>query len=158
MKRHVPGLADTARDSRDEVPDGVYLVRVDQAQHRWHAQKPFYVLRLSILEPKPFAGCSPVSRLYCTPKAMWKLGWFLRDFLYNPELLSQDEIDERALRGLVGVVKISRTVVNGISLVNFDGFAPASQWEELATSVRIPPASNGKESRMEVRRERRVSR
>jgi hypothetical protein len=34
-------------------------------------------------------------------------------------------------------------VVNGISLVNFDGFAPASQWEELATSVRVPPAAKG---------------
>ena len=72
------------------------------AQHRWQAQKRFYVLRLSILEPKPFAGRSIVSRLYCTPKAMWKLGWFLRDFLYDPELLSQDEVDEHALRGLIG--------------------------------------------------------
>ena len=158
MKRYVPGLAETARDSRSEVPDGVYLVRVDSGQHRWQARKPFYVLRLSILEPKPFAGHSIVSRLYATSKAMWKLGWFLRDFLYDPELLSQDEIDERALRGLIGVVKISHTVVNGISLVNFDGFAPASQWEELNTSVRIPPASNGERSRMEVRRERQVSR
>ena len=68
------------------------------------------MLRLSILEPKPFAGRSIVSRLYCTPKAMWKLGWFLRDFLYDPELLSQDEVDEHALRGLIGVVKISHTV------------------------------------------------
>ena len=135
MKRHVPGLSDTAGDSRPEIPDGIYLVRVDQAQHRWQAQKHFYVLRLSVLEPKPFAGRSIVSRLYCTPKAMWKLGWFLRDFLYDPELLSQDEIDERALRGLIGVVKISHTVVNGISLVNFDGFAPASQWEELSTAI-----------------------
>jgi len=144
MKRHVPGLSDTARDSHSEVPDGIFLVRLEGAQHRWQAQKRFYLLRLSILEPKPFAGRSIVSRLYCTPKAMWKLGWFLRDFLYDPELLSQDEVDERTLRGLVGVVKISHTVVNGISLVNLDGFAPASQWEELATSVRVPPASNGK--------------
>src|SRR5271157_4631013 len=125
MKRQVPGLAETARDSRSEVPDGVFLVRVDHAQHRWRTQKRFYVLRLSVLEPKQYAGRSVVSRLYCTPKAMWKLGRFLRDFLYDPELLSQDEVDERALRGLVGVVKISHTVVNGIALVNFDGFAPA---------------------------------
>ena len=110
MKRQVPGLSDTARDSDSEVPDGIFLVRLDGAQHRWQAQKTFYLLRLSILEPKPFAGRSLVSRLYCTPKAMWKLGWFLRDFLYDPELLSQDEVDERALRGLVGVVKISHTV------------------------------------------------
>jgi hypothetical protein len=147
MKRHVPGLSETARDSRSEVPDGLFLVRVDGVQHCWRAQKRFYVLRLSVLEPKLFAGRWFVSRLYCTPKAMWKLGWFLRDFLYDPELLSQDEVDERALRGLIGVVKISHTVVNGVSLVNLDGFAPASQWEELSTAIPIPPASNGKGSR-----------
>ena len=138
MTRHVPGLADTARDSRSDVPCGVYLVQVQGAQYRWQAQKQFYLLRLSILEPKSFAGRSLVSRLYCTPKSMWKLGWFLRDFLYDPELLSQDEVDERALRGLIGVVKISHTVVNGISLVNFDGFGPASQWEELSAAIPVP--------------------
>jgi hypothetical protein len=39
----------------------------------------------------------------------------LRDFLCYPEVLSQDEVEERALRGLIGVVKVSHTVVNGIS-------------------------------------------
>jgi hypothetical protein len=144
MKRQVAGLSETARDSRTQVPDGIFLVRLDGAQHRWQAQKRFYALRLSILEPKALAGLAVVGRLYCTPKAMWKLGWFLRDFLYDPELLSQDEVDERALRGLVGVVKISHTVVNGISLVNFDGFAPASQWEELCEANPIAPVGNGK--------------
>jgi hypothetical protein len=135
MKRQVRGLSQTTSDSRPEVPSGTFLVRVDDAQHRWQGQKRFYSLRLSILEPKAFAGLMIVSRLYCTPKATWKLGWFLRDFLYDSELLSHDEVDEGALRGLVGVVKISRTVLNGISLVNFDGFAPASQWEALAASI-----------------------
>jgi hypothetical protein len=150
MKRQVPGLSETARDSHSEVPDGMFLVRLDGAQHRWHAQKPFYVLRLSILEPEAFAGRSIASRLYCTPKAMWKLGWFLRDFLYDPELLSRDEVDEHALRGLVGVVKISRTVVNGISLVNFDGFAPASQWKDFCTTTSVLPAAQGNGKRKET--------
>jgi hypothetical protein len=135
MKRQVRGLSQTTSDSRPEVPSGTFLVRVDDAQHRWQGQKRFYSLRLSILEPKAFAGLMIVSRLYCTPKATWKLGWFLRDFLYDSELLSHDEVDEGALRGLVGVVKISRTVLNGISLVNFDGFAQASQWEALAAPI-----------------------
>ncbi len=134
MKRQVPGLADVSRDSRPEIPNGVFLVRVDSAQFRWHVQRPFYVLRFSILEPKEFAGQSIVGRLYCTEKAMWKLGWFLRDFLYDPELLAHEQIDEKALRGLRGVVKISHTVINGISLTNLDGFAPASQWEELSAA------------------------
>jgi hypothetical protein len=143
MKRNVPGLSETARDSHSEVPDGIFLVRLDGAQHRWQAQKRFYLLRLSVLEPNQFAGRSIVSRLYCTPKAMWKLGWFLRDFLYDSELLGHDEVDERAMRGLIGIVKISHTVVSGVSLVNFDGFAPASQWEELATAIPVLPSAKG---------------
>ena len=135
MKRQVPGLAEATRDSRPEVPDGIFLVRVDGAQFRWHAQKPFYVLRLAILEPTILAHRSVVGRLYCTQKSMWKLGWFLRDFLYDPEMLASEQIDEKCLPGLRGVVKISHTVVNGISLVNLDGFAPASQWEELSSGL-----------------------
>jgi len=138
MKRQVPGLAEIARDSRPEIPDGIFLVRVDGAQFRWHAQKPFYVLRLSILEPNTLAGQSIIVRLYCTPKAMWKLGWFLRDFLYDPELLAHEQVDEKALPGLRGVVKISHTMRHGISLINLDGFAPAGQWEELSAA----PCSN----------------
>ena len=134
MKRQVPGLAETARNSRPEIPEGIFLVLVDGAQFRWHAQKPFYVLRLSILEPSALAGQSIIGRLYCTPKAMWKLGWFLRDFLYDPELLAHEQVDEKALPGLRGVVRISHTMVHGISLVNLDGFAPASQWEELSAA------------------------
>jgi hypothetical protein len=139
MKRQLPGLSESVAEWRPAIPDGIFLVRVEVVQYRWKAQKPFYVLRLFILEPKPLAGHSVVGRLYCTPRAMWKLGWFLRDFLYDPELLSQDEIDEQALRGLIGVVKVSHRVVNGMALVNFDGFAPASQWEELSGPTKAPP-------------------
>ena len=134
MNRKVPGLAETARDSRPEIPDGIFLVRVDGAQFRWHASKPFYVLHLSILEPSTYAGQPIVGRLYCTQKAMWKLGWFLRDFLYDPELLAHEQVDDKALPGLRGIVKISHAVINGISLINLDGFAPASQWEELSAN------------------------
>jgi hypothetical protein len=141
MKRQFPGLSDAVADGHEAMPDGVFLVRVEHAQYRLQATKPFYVLRFSILEPKPFVGKPIVSRLYCTPKAIWKLGWFLRDFLYDQEQLIRDEIDERALRGLMGVVKISHTVVNGISLVNLDGFAPASKWEELSAGTPFSPVA-----------------
>ena len=133
--RVVRNLFDKMRTaSRTAIPNGIFLVRVDRAQFRWHAQKPFYILRLSILEPSMFVGQPIVGRLYCTQKAMWKLGWFLRDFLYDPELLAHEQVDEKALPGLRGVVKISHTVLNGISLINLDGFAPASQWEELSST------------------------
>ena len=60
MKRRLPGISATVEDSRPAVPDGIFLVRLDHAQHRWHPQKPFYVLRLLILEPKPV--CRPIDR------------------------------------------------------------------------------------------------
>ncbi len=140
MKRRIQGLNATVSSPADHVPDGVFLVRVDRAQYRWHPQKPFYVLRLSVLEPHALAGRTITGRLYCTLKALWKLGWFLRDFLYDPELLGREEIDEKALLALRGVVKISDTTVNGTTLLNLDGFAPASQWEELSC-VAVPNAT-----------------
>jgi hypothetical protein len=140
VKRRFAGLHETG--SANEVLDGIFLVRVEKAEYRWHAQKPFYILRLSILEPKELAGRTISGRLYCSAKALWKLSWFLRDFLYDPELLGREEIDEKALFGLRGVVKLSHTTLNGRSLLNFDGFAPASQWEELSSaSVRKSSAS-----------------
>jgi hypothetical protein len=131
MRRRFVGLQETA--SENDIADGIFLVRVDKTEYRWHAQKPFYILRLSILEPQELAGRRISGRLYCTPKALWKLGWFLRDFLYDPELLGSEEIDEKALFGLRGVVKVSHMTLNGRSLLNLDGFAPASQWEELSS-------------------------
>jgi hypothetical protein len=132
MRRRFVGLQETALEN--EIADGIFLVRVDKTEYRWHAQKPFYILRLSILEPEEMAGRTISGRLYCSAKALWKLGWFLRDFLYDPELLGSEEIDEKALFGLRGVVKISHTTLNGRSLLNFIGFAPASQWDELSSA------------------------
>jgi hypothetical protein len=134
VKRRIQGLHDADRSAIDPIPDGLFLVRVNRAQYRWQGQKPYYLLRFAVLEPKHLAGRSITGRVYCNPKALWKLSWFLRDFGYDTELLGRDEIDEKTLVGLRGVVKISHTVMNGTSLLNFDGFAPANQWEELSTA------------------------
>ncbi|HVP56706.1 MAG TPA: hypothetical protein VMU02_01305, partial [bacterium] len=89
-------------------------------------------LEFSILDPVPLRGHCLSGRLYCTPKALWKLSWFLRDFGYDSDLLVRDEIDEKALIGLQGVVKISHVMINGRSLLNFDAFAPATAWEKAS--------------------------
>jgi hypothetical protein len=130
MKRRIQGLHDADQSSAAQVRDGLFLVRVERAQHRWHLRKPFYLLCFSVLKPKELSAQPITGRLYCTPRTLWKLNWFLRDFGYDTDLLARDEIDEKSLVGLRGVVKISHIVVNGASLLNLDGFAPASQWEE----------------------------
>jgi hypothetical protein len=132
MRRYFQGLHDADTSAANQVRDGLFLVRIDRAHHRWDARKPFYLLRFSVLEPKELSGHSITGRLYCTPRALWKLNWFLRDFAYDTELLGRDEIDDKSLIGLQGVVKISQVALNGTSLLNLDGFAPACQWEELS--------------------------
>jgi len=136
MKRYVSGLSQASASPVEGLPDGLFLVRIERAQYRWHAQKPYYALVFSALEPKALAGNRFIGRLYCTPKALWKLNWFLRDFGYDNELLDRNEVDDRILVGLSGVVKISHAVVNGSSLLNLDAFAPANQWEVLSSDMR----------------------
>jgi hypothetical protein len=132
MKRRFPGLHQAAESA--EVPDGIYLVRVHRMQYRWHAHKPFYSVQLLVLEPKGSAGRLLSGRIYCTDRALWKLSWFLRDFGYDAEMLGRDELDERALVKLQGVVKITHATVNGAAWLNFDAFAPMERWEELSHS------------------------
>jgi hypothetical protein len=132
MRRYFESLRPADLSAIDSVPDGLFLVRVDRAGYRWHRQKPYYLVRFAVLEPKHLSGCLITGRLYCTARAMWKLSWFLRDFGYDTELLRKDEIDDKALLGLQGVVKISHAMVHGISVLNLDGFAPAARWEELS--------------------------
>ena len=132
MRRRIEGLHEADQSTAGVFPDGLFLVPVQRVQYRWHAQKPYYALRLAVLEPKELAGHVITGRLYSTPKALWKLNWFLRDFGYDAELLGRDEIDDKNLVGLCGVVKISHVVLHVTSLLNLDGFAPAAQWEELS--------------------------
>jgi hypothetical protein len=132
MKRQMTGLHAADHCAADHVPDGIFLVRVQRVCFRRQAQKPYYTLSMIILEPNRFGDHVISSRLYCNPKALWKLNWFLRDFGYDAELLDRDEVDEHQLVGLTGVVKISHIVFNGTSLLRFDGFAPASRWQELS--------------------------
>ena len=133
MKRHISGLQCEGRKSED-VLEGIFLVRVERVFYRWHPRRPFFVLRFVILEPQPFSGRSFTGRLYCTQRALWKLNWFLRDFGYDLDLLGREEVDEKAVVGLRGIVRISRTMLSDHSYLNLEGFAPSNQWEELSVS------------------------
>jgi hypothetical protein len=130
MRRHIPGLHSLQQDPGSSL-DGLLLVRVERAAYRWHRQKSFLELRFIILEPEAVASRSFVGRLYCTDRALWKLNWFLRDFGYDAELLSRDQVDEKSLRDLKGIVRTSHTTLNGRSYQNLDAFAPAAEWEAL---------------------------
>jgi hypothetical protein len=131
MKRHIPGLHTESKNAEDFL-EGLFLVRVDHANYRWHPQKPCYLIRLAILEPEKLRSHCILGRLYCTPKALWRLNWFLRDFGYDTDLLGRDEVDERALVGLRGVIRTSRRTLAGRTFQNLDGFAASAEWESLS--------------------------
>ena len=144
MKRHIPGLH-SRQQASDSPLEGLFLVRVEWASYRWHPQKPFLAVRFSILEPASHEALSFSGRLYCTERALWKLTWFLRDFGYDLELLNRDQVDEKALLHLRGIVRTSFTNLNGHSYQNLDSFAPAAEWEALSCATNNP--EDGERSR-----------
>lgn len=152
MKRHFPGLAQTGRND-DALPDGDYLVQVMRIKYRWHRLNPFYSLHLQVLAPECHRSREIEGRLYCTVKALWMLTWFLTDFGYNPGLIDSDEIDEKGVIGLQGVVRLSHRIVNGRLFPNLQAFAPAARWNgnsepETHCSTKAPRVnSEGKEGR-----------
>ena len=138
MKRKIQGLAHASQQPPD-VPDGVYLVRVESVRFERERARPSYRLKFSIIAPRESAGQSITGRIWCTPKALWKLSWFLRDFGYDQDLVGRDEIDDKRLVGLRGVVKISHVTVNGRRFTNLDAFAQATAWEEGPEPAREDP-------------------
>lgn len=130
MRRQIPGLHSEGHGAENML-EGLFLVRVERAGYRWHPQRPFLEIQFAVLQPKPFESRQVSGRLYCTERALWKLNWFLRDFGYDAQLLKDDQVDERALRNLRGVVRTSWTTLNGRSYQNLEAFAPEADWELL---------------------------
>ena len=140
MRHQIPGLHSRYQDAETKF-NGLFLVRIERAFYRRHPQKPFIELRFVILEPRTLQDQPFLSRLYCTERALWKLHWFLRDFGYDLDLLNRDQVDERALVHLRGIVRSSHKMVNGQSYQNLDSFAPAGEWEVLSCeSIADPDA------------------
>ena len=131
MKRQITGLHAADRCAADQIPDGVFLVRVQRAsfsgRHRslttrslWPflspADLPARSFRAALLQPE-----SPVEA-ELVPARLW-----LRHRTARSRRGRRSQ-----LVGLKGVVKISHIVINGASLLRLDGFAPAGRWEELS--------------------------
>ncbi len=133
MRRHVPGLRDTAAPA--DIPDGMFLVCIQRARHHWEAQKPFFSISFAVLEPKHWAGQAFSGRIYATRKALWKLSWFLRDFGYDADLIRRDEIEEQTLGGLSGIVKVGHVTVNGRTYLNLEAFAPQATWKQFSSQT-----------------------
>jgi hypothetical protein len=85
-----------------------------------------------ILDPADFAGRYVRTRLYCHDRALWKLHWFLHDFNYDAELLAADELDDRRVVGLEGIIRLAYWGNNGHRRLDVQGFAPSDRWGDLS--------------------------
>lgn len=140
MRRRIVGLH-TPNGAEVRALEGTFLVEIERAFFTPKAQKPFFTLRFRILEPSDFAGKTFAGRLYASERALWKLSWFLRDFGYDSELFSKDEIDDRELLGLRGVVRVSSTTLNGRTFSTLEAFGPATAWDGAAGEPLRTPAA-----------------
>ena len=131
MRRRIAGLH--TPDSADvRALQGTFLAEIERAFFTPNPQKPFFTIRFRILEPADFTGKTFAGRIYASERALWKLSWFLRDFGYDSELFARDEIDDKALIGLRGVVRVSTNRINGRSFSSLEAFASATAWDGTA--------------------------
>jgi hypothetical protein len=138
MRTKIQGLSQVSE--RSPLVEGLYRARVVHFELPGHAAKPCRRVTFLILEPAPYAGRYVRTRLYCHDRALWKLRWFLNDFNYDTELLAADELDDRRVVGLEGVIRLAYWGNDGHRRLDVQGFAPSERWGEL--SVHQPPCES----------------
>jgi len=135
MRTKIQGLSQATEPN--PLVEGLYRARVIRFGPAGHAAKPCRAATFLILDPAPYAGRYVRTRLYCHDRALWKLRWFLNDFNYDAELLAGDELDDRHVVGLEGVIRLAYWGNDGRRRSDVQGFAPRERWGDV--SVPQPP-------------------
>lgn len=130
MRSRIQGL--NQPNERKPLLEGPYLARVVRFEPAGHAAKPCRSATFLVLDPGPYSGRYVRTRLYCHDRALWKLRWFLRDFGYDQELMADEELDDRQVVGLEGVIRLAFWGTNGQRHLDVQGFAPKEEWVELS--------------------------
>ena len=132
MRRRIQGLHAADQSAVAEIPDGLFLVRsVTEFSITGTRRNRTTSCALPFSSPIPWPAMESqaVSTAAIEPCGNCPGSYAI---LATTPNCSGEMIEEKSLIGLRGVVKVSHTVVNGTSLLNFDGFAQESQWEELS--------------------------
>jgi len=129
MRTKIQGLSQASE--RKLLTEGLYRARVVRFEPAGHAAKPCRTATFLILEPLPYAGRYVRTRLYCHERALWKLRWLLSDFGYDAGLMAAEELDDRRVVGLEGVIRLSFWGSDGHRRLDVQGFAALDRWAEL---------------------------
>jgi hypothetical protein len=130
MRTRIQGLSQSSE--RKPLVEGLYRARVVRFEPAGHAAKPCRTATFLILEPAAYSGRYVRTRLYCHERALWKLRWFLSDFGYDAELMAAEELDDRRVVGLEGVIRLAYWGTDGHRRLDVQGFAPADRWPEVS--------------------------
>jgi hypothetical protein len=130
MRTKIRGL--NQPNERKTLLEGPYLARVVRFEPGGHAAKPCRVVTFLVLDPGPYSSRYVRTRLYCHERALWKLRWFLRDFGYDHDLMATEELDDRQVVGLEGVIRLAFWGTDGQRRLDVQGFAPKEEWAELS--------------------------
>jgi hypothetical protein len=133
MRTHIQGLNQPSE--RKPLVEGLYKARVVKFEPAGHAAKPCRMATFLILGPDSFSGRHVKTRLYCHDRALWKLRWFLSDFGYDAELMAAEELDDRRVAGLEGVIRLSYWGLNGNRRLDVQGFARLDRWAEISRAA-----------------------
>jgi hypothetical protein len=119
------------RPSRPAFPKGVTHAN----ENPWSQSAPRKNPSARRVVPRPRGS---LRTGYCHERAVWKLRWFLSDFNYDAELFAADELDDRRVIGLEGVIRLAYWGDDGHRHLDVQGFAPSERWHDL--SLPLPPA------------------
>jgi len=130
MRTRIQGLSQPNQSKL--LVEGLYRARVVRFEPAGHAAKPCRRATFLILEPAAYSGLHIRTRLYCHDAALWKLRWFLSDFGYDAELMAAEELDDRRVVGLEGVIRLGYWGSDGHRRLDVEGFAATERWPEIS--------------------------
>jgi hypothetical protein len=139
MRAKIQGLSQVSE--RVPLAEGLYRARVVRFEFAKHSPKPCRTATFVILDPSHYLGRHVRTRLYLHERALWKLRWFLLDFGYDSELFNADELDDRRVLGLEGVIRLAYWGTDGQKRLDVEGFAPVSRWDELSRQSTCAPTA-----------------
>ncbi len=130
MRTRIQGLSQPNQSKL--LVEALYRARVVRFEPAGHAAKPCRRATFLILEPAAYSGLHIRTRLYCHDPALWKLRWFLSDFGYDAELMAAEELDDRRVVGLEGVIRLGYWGSDGHRRLDVEGFAATERWQEIS--------------------------
>jgi hypothetical protein len=128
LRTKIPGLSQAPE--RNPLVEGSYLARVVRFGPAGHAAKPCVAATFLILGTVPYSDRYVRTRLYCHDRALWKLRWFVHDFNYGADLLAGDDLDDRGVVGLEGVIRLAYGGTTATAVWMFRASLPASRRDQ----------------------------